>query len=44
MNCEYDFVTIKDGLWTNSRLGFAEKNDGYETYVRNENVEIKDGS
>ena len=44
MNCKYDFVTIKDGLWTNSRLGFAEKNDGYKTYVRNENVEIKDGS
>ena len=44
VNCEYDFVTIKDGLWTNSRLGFAEKNDRYETYVRNENVEIKDGS
>ena len=44
MNYKYDFVTIKDGLWTNGRLGFAEKNDGYETYVRNENVEIKDGS
>ena len=43
MNCEYDFVKIKDAHWTNSRLGFAEKNDGYETYVRNENVEIKDG-
>ena len=44
MNCKYDFVTIKDGLWTNSRLGFAEKNDGYDTNVRNENVVIKDGS
>ena len=44
MNFVYDFVTIKDALWTNSRLGFAEKNDGYETYVRTENVEIKDGS
>ena len=44
MNCKYDFVMIKDGLWMYSRLGFAEKNDGYETYVRNENVEIKDGS
>ena len=44
MNYKDDFVTIKDGLWTNSRLGFAEKNDGYETYVRTENVEIKDGS
>ena len=43
MNCEYDFVTIKDALWRNSSLGFAEKNDGYKTYVRNENVEIKDG-
>ena len=36
-------MTIKDGLWTNSRLGFAEKNDGYKTYVRYDNVEIKDG-
>ena len=44
MNCEYDFVTIKNALWTKSRLEFAEKNDGYETYVRTENVEIKDGS
>ena len=36
MNSRFDFVTIKHGLWTNSRLGFAEKNDGYETYVRND--------
>ena len=43
MNYKYDFVTIKDALWTNSRLGFADKNDGYETYVRNKNVVIKDG-
>ena len=34
MNCKHDFVTNKDGLWTNSRLGFAKKNDGYETFWR----------
>ena len=34
MVCKYDFVTIKDGLWTNSKLGFAEKNDGSETFWR----------
>ena len=34
MNSRFDIVTIKDRLWMNSRLGFAEKNDGYETYVR----------
>ena len=43
MNSRFDIVTIKDRLWMNSRLGFAEKNDGYKTYVRNENAEIKDG-
>ena len=27
----------------NSRLGFAEINDGYRTCVRHDDVEIKDG-
>ena len=43
VNSRFDFVTIKDGLWMNSRLGFAEINDGYRTCVRHVDVEIKDG-